>query len=365
VFIKHEVDMILRIAICALCTLLSFSELIAQQTDSLAGLQLNSRPEGKGWFIEVSPGYGIPFLATRLQSPLVEIGDRDLFQRGQRELSVESIFGTVGGGFNANVTIGHMFNKYIGVDGNINFAQHPRRLDSRIDQNGYFASQYTGTNAFYFAPHLVMRWNNDKRFGVTGRVGPLLPFYGSPISDILIRDREGRLLQTLTGGAVIPIPGNIVDVTLRAKTITRFNPTIGLSASIAMEYKATDNIWVFAQMRVAAYTVELKETEFLEASMSTKILGIEVEELGPLRVSFQDVNDAPEFLRLIKYRRELNLESNTGRYGGRVDFDQPMDELSIRYNPTSLFLNIGVRFNINRWENGRGEKKMAKKAPKD
>jgi hypothetical protein len=357
--------MILRIAACTLCTLLSFSELVAQQTDSLVDLQLNTRPKGKGWFVEVSPGYGIPFLPTRLQSPLIEIGDRDLYQRGQRQLNVKAIMGTVGGGFNGNVTIGHMFNENIGLDGNISFARHPRRLDSRIDQNGYFASQYTGTDAFYFAPHLVMRWNNDKKFGVTGKVGPLIPFYGSPISDILIRDREGRLLQTLTGGAIIPIPGNIVDVTLKAKTITRFNPTIGVSASIAMEYKATENIWVFAQMRVAAYTVELKETEFLEASMTTKILGVQVDELGPLRVSFKDVNDAPEFLRLIKYRRELTLESNTGRYGGRVDFDKPMDELSIRYNPSSLFLNIGVRMNINRWEKGRGEKKMAKKEAKD
>jgi hypothetical protein len=363
VFNKHEVDMLIRSLFAVCFATLSLSNVIAQEEDTLT-FQLPSRTAGKGWYIEASPGYGIPFLPTRLQSPLIEIGDRDLYQRGRRDLSVKSIFGTVGGGFNFNVAVGHMFNKNIGIDGNISIARHPRRLDSRIDQNGYFASQYTGTDAFYFAPHLVMRWNNDKKFGITGKVGPLIPFYGSPISDILIRDREGRLLQTLTGGAIIPIPGNIVDVTLKAKTITRFNPTVGISASIAMEYKATENLWVFAQARVAAYTVELKETEFQEASMTTKILGIQVDELGPLRVSFDNVNDAPEFLRLIQYRRELNLESNTGRYGGRVDFDKPMEELSIRYNPSSLFFNLGVRFNINRWEKGRGEKKASKSAPK-
>lgn len=306
------------------------------------------KPEGKGWFIEVSGGYGLPFLTTNRKSPLVEIGDKDLYQRGQREISSKVIFGTNGNGWTGNITVGHMFNKVLGVDATITAARHPSVLNARIDIPGYFASQYTGTDALYLAPHLVMRWRGQKKFGVTARTGILLPFYGNTVSRINIRDKQGRLVESLFGLPLIPIPGNIVDLTLNARTVTKYNPTVGLSASISMDYLVAKNWTIFAQARVGAYTVSLKETNFDEASMVTLLQGQEVNQIGGLKTTFASVDEAPEFLKRIIYRKELTPESNTGRYGGKVDFNKPNDEIGQRFNASSIYLNIGVAYQFNR-----------------
>lgn len=317
------------------------------------------RKPGKGWYVEVFGGWGSQFLSTSRKSPLAEIGDKDWYQRGQRELSVKPTFGTNGGGWAANVSVGHMFNKTIGLDGTFTIAKHPEVLDSRIDIAGYFASQYTTTNALYFSPHLVFKWDNEKKFGITGKVGLVVPFYGKTVSRATIYDKSGRMLQSLLGMPLQPMTGGLVDITFKATTSTTYHPTLGISASIAFEYKLSNSINLFANARVQAYTLSLKETKFDELYMKTKLLGIEIEELGQLKTNINSIDEAPAFLSKIIYRNELTTESNTGRYGGKVDLNKPMDELGQRFNASTLYFNIGMTYNIDRWEK-RSAKKEAK-----
>lgn len=317
------------------------------------------RPEGKGWFFEAAVGWGMPFLPTNLRSPLAEIGDKDWYQRGKKELSVKSNFGTNGGGWAANFTIGHMFHKNVGLDGTFTLAKHPERLDARIDIVGYTATQRTSTNAVYFAPHLVVKSNKGK-FGVTAKAGLFIPIYGSTVSYVNIQDRNGRMMQSLLGLPLEPLPGGILDLSFKAKTITSYNPTIGVSTSISLDYLVNDRVRLFAQARVGAYTISLKETKFEELQMSTKLFGIDVYELGQLKTNISSIDEAPEFLSRIVYREEITLASNTARYGGKVDLNKPMEEIGKKYNASSLYFNIGVNFAFDRYE-----KRMAKKAKKE
>ncbi|HZH67892.1 MAG TPA: hypothetical protein VFD65_01720, partial [Chitinophagales bacterium] len=270
------------------------------------------------------------------------------------------LFGTNGGGWAGNVTIGHMFNENIGIDATFTVAKHPERLDARMDvvdpKTRYFASQRTLTTAAYFAPHLVMKSNKGK-FGVTGKAGFFMPFYGSTVSYAKIRDRSGRMIKTLTG---LDLPGkDLVEINFNAKTITSYHPTIGVSTSIAFDYLLSDRVTLFARARVAAYTISLKETVFDELQMDTKILGIEIEELGALKTKINSVDEAPEFLRRIVYKKEITEESNTARYGGKADMDKPMEEMGIKYNASSLYFNVGVTFSFD-----KVEKRMARKSKK-
>lgn len=322
------------------------------------------RKPGKGWYFEVFGGWGMPYLSTGKKSPLAEIGDKIWYQRGQRELSVKTNFGTNGGGWAANFTIGHMFNKNIGFDGTITVAKHPEELDASIDITGYQASQRTGTNAVYIAPHIVFKWENGKKFGITGKAGLLAPVYGSTVSRASISDKSGRMLQSLLGLPLQPLSGGLVDLTFKAKTITSYNPTLGISASVAFEYKINKTINLFANARVAAYTISLKETVFDELYMNTKLLGFEIEELGPLKTNIKSIDEAPEFLSKIIYRNEITRESNTGRYGGKVDLNKPMDELGQRFNASTLYFNIGMTYKIDRWEKRSAKKEEKNKSSK-
>jgi hypothetical protein len=328
------------------------------------------RPLGKDWYVSVSAGYGMPFLATNRRSPLKEIGDKDWYQH-YGDLSVKPLFGTNGGGFATNIGWGHMFNEHIGIDVLHTIAWHPEKLDARIDLKqkvlgmdaSYYATEKTGTFAIYISPHMIMRWDNGKRFGITGKAGIVIPMFGKTSSRAYILDKQGRVLETLTGQPVIPIP--FVTTELIASASTSYNPTIGLSASIGFDVKLSKRATFFLETRVQAYTIRLKETIFDEFQLhaSINILGLNIPiENGtlPIPTQIDNVSEAPEFLVHYVYRKEITSESNTARYGkplDEIDLNRPMDEPGQIFNASTLYFNAGIRIDFNLWDRKRFEKR--------
>jgi hypothetical protein len=330
------------------------------------------RPLGKDWYLTVSAGYGMPFLATNIRSPLKEIGDKDWYQH-YGDLSVKPLFGTNGGGFAANLGFGHMFNKHIGIDVLSTIAWHPEKLDARIDivqkvlgqDASYYATEKTGTFGLYLSPHMIMRWDNDKRFGITGKAGIVIPFFGNTSSRAYILDKQGRVLETLTGSPIIPIP--FITTELIARAETSYYPTVGLSASIGFDVKMTKRSTFFMEARIQAYTIRLKETVFTEFQLhaSIDILGLSIPiENGalPIPTQIDNVSEAPEFLKHYVYQKEINNESNTARYGKtleEVDLNKPMDEPGQIFNASTLYFNAGVRIDFDLWTRNRFDKRTA------
>jgi opacity protein-like surface antigen len=340
------------------------------------------RPLGKDWYITVSGGYGIPFLSTNKRSPLKEIGDKDWYQKNG-ELSVKPLFGTNGGGFAMNVGWGHMFNKNIGIDVTHTFAWHPEKLDARIDLDTYYASQKTGTFGIYISPHLIMRWENGKRFGMTGKAGLVLPVFGKTQSRAYILDKQGRIIETLAGYPIIPlaIPGLIgLEIELIAKASTSYHPTVGVSAAIGFDVKLSERVTLFAEARVQAYTVKLKETIFdeFQQTSSINVLGIKIPAPDGLLVIPSNVSsaaEAPKFLTHYVYRDEITEESNTARYGFKeivnlnpnipeVDINQPMEEPGQKFNASTLYFNAGLRIDFDLWDKKREAKRESTSAKK-
>ncbi|MCB9033859.1 MAG: hypothetical protein H6553_08485 [Chitinophagales bacterium] len=349
------------------------------------------RPLGKDWYITVGAGYGMPFLATNKRSPLKEIGQGDWYQQNG-DLSVKPIFGTNGGGFALNMGWGHMFNKYIGIDVLNTLAWHPEKLNARINTKSnvginllglleldltpilgtaeYYATQKTGTFGIYISPHLIMRWDNGKRFGITGKAGLVMPIFGKTTSRAFIDDKAGRIIETLAGYPILPLP--ILHQTLQATATTSYKPTIGVSTSIGFDIKVSPKVTFFTEARVQAYTIKLKETVFDEFSLKTdlRIGGIDlpssisepifqVLELltNGLSLNINSVDEAPVFLTHHKYVDEITEESNTARYGAKqlipldpniptVDLDKPMEEPGQRFNASTLYFNAGFRFDF-------------------
>jgi hypothetical protein len=338
------------------------------------------RPLGKDWYIAVSGGWGMPFLSTNRRSPLKEIGDKDWYQRNG-DLSVKPLFGTNGGGFAFNLSWGHMFNKYIGIDVTHTLAWHPERLDARIDLDTYYASEKTGTFGIYISPHLIMRWDNGKRFGMTGKAGLVLPIFGNTVSRAYILDKQGRIIETLAGYPVIPLnlPGLLgLEIELTAKAHTTYHPTVGVSASMGFDVKLSDRITLFAEVRVQAYTIKLKETIFDEfkQTSSINVLGIKIPAPDGLLVvpsNIDNASEAPEFLKHYVYRNEITEESNTARYGFKeivnldpnkpqVDINQPMDEPAIKFNASTMYFNAGLRIDFDLWDKKREAKRLEKQS---
>lgn len=340
------------------------------------------RPLGKDWYITVSGGYGIPFLSTNKRSPLKEIGDKDWYQKNG-ELSVKPLFGTNGGGFAMNIGWGHMFNKNIGIDVTHTLAWHPEKLDARIDLDTYYASQKTGTFGIYISPHLIMRWENGKRFGMTGKAGLVLPIFGKTQSRAYIFDKQGRIIETLAGYPIIPlaIPGLFgLEIELNAKATTSYHPTVGVSAAIGFDVKLSQRVTLFAEARVQAYTIKLKETKFDEFQQTSNlnVLGIKIpapEGLLVIPSNVKNAAEAPAFLKHYVYRDEITGESNTARYGFKeiinlnpnipeVDINKPMDEPGQKFNASTLYFNAGLRIDFDLWDKKREAKRESTAARK-
>ena len=346
------------------------------------------RPIGKDWYVTISGGYGMPFLSTNKRSPLKEIGDKDWYQKNG-DLSVKPLFGTNGGGFAFNIGWGHMFNKYIGIDVTHTIAWHPENLDARIDLDTYYASQRTGTFGIYISPHLIMRWDNGKRFGITGKAGIVLPIFGQTTTRAYILDKQGRIIETLGGLPILPLnlPGLFgLEIEIVGKAHTSYKPTVGISASIGFDVKVSKQVTFFVEARVQAYTITLKETIFDEFKQTSKInlLGIKLdapEGLLAIPSNVANIDAAPEFLKHYVYRKEITEESNTARYNTKslfttdgiggviraltgqgtlptIDIDKPMDEPGVKFNASTLYFNAGLRIDFDMM----GKKREAKQA---
>lgn len=376
--------------ILTLVTLLTFT-ISSFSTESLMMLTKKTKKgsskstkdrEGRGGYISIAGGYGMPFLTTALRSPLKEIGDKDWYQRNG-DLSVKPNFGTNGAGFALNISGGFMFNKYLGFDAMLTMGWHPEVLDARIDTKDYYATQKSSTFGMYLSPHLLFHWDNNKRFGLTAKVGPCLPFFGKPDTRAYIKDQRGRLIETLAGLPVIPLNTNSIpilnmipdlanlEIELIGRSHTVFNPTLGVSASLGADVKLSKNFTLFAEIRVQAYTISLKETVFDEFKQTAtiRVLGAPIpapDGLLPFPSNINSAAEAPEYLRHIVYRKEITEESNTARYGTKsffpgggllgtvlnpdnvplIDPNQPRDEVMPKINASSLYFNAGIKISF-------------------
>ncbi len=340
-----------------------------------------TRPEGKGWFMYGSAGYGIPFLSTNKFSPFKEIGNKDWYQT-PNSLNVKSIFGTLGGGWQASIGWGHMFNKYIGIDILHTLSFHAEQLDARINTDidlgggkraSYFAEEYTKIMpAIYLNPHLVMHWDNGKRFGITGKAGLCMPIGGSPISRAKVIDHSGRLIETLAGLPVIPLT-ILTDFSAEYNAVakSKLKPTIGVSASLAFDVRLFKNVWAFAEMRVQAFTISPSETIFTEFSLKTEspLLPL-IEVIAPIPLNIASAAEAPEYLKHFVYKKEITEESNTLRYTTglslkEIDIDKPMEEPGVKFNASTLYFNVGFRMNFTQnWDKKRAAKVVPKREAK-
>jgi|JI10StandDraft_1071094.scaffolds.fasta_scaffold86012_2 hypothetical protein len=353
--------------------------------------------EGRGAYISISGGYGIPYLTTASRSPLKEIGDKYWYQR-KGDLSVKNHFSTNGGGVALNIAGGMMFNKYIGIEGLLTVAWHPEALDAKIDITNYYATQKTSTFAMYLSPHVVFHWDNGGRFGLTAKVGPCLPFFGNVQARANIKDKQGRLIETLAGLPIIPLNTNNIpilnqipnlanlEIELIGRSKATLNPTLGVSASLGADVKLSKNFTLFAEVRVQAYTITVKEIKFKEFKQTAiiRILGAPIpapDGLLPFPSTINNVSEAPEYLKHIVFRKELNEESNTARYGTKsffpggdllgsilnpdnaplIDPDKPMDELMPKLNASSLYFNVGLKISFpSKKYNGESASKSTK-----
>lgn len=322
--------------------------------DENIGLKSN-RPEGKGWYVIGQVGYGVPFLTSNMRSPFAEVGDKIFYQNGTHK-SIKPQYSTNGNGFNAAFAFGHMFNNHIGIETQFMMVNHPEATDAEVKSDNYEAYQKTQTYAMYLSPTLLFH-HQIKKFGITTKIGPFIPIGGIVTSRARIIDREGQLIFSLLNYPIKDIPPGILTSVFEGIAKTKLVPTIGFRGALALEYKFNQKITMFIEASASVYNIKIKETIFeqqkLQASVSLFGQNIEITNLG--------IDKIPEYLKHYVWVDEITETSNNLKYHYRpFDPNKPMEDLTLKLNASSVYIDLGLKVNINRWDDIRGPKKTQK-----
>ena len=338
-----------------------------------------------GWFLIFSGGYGTPFLPVRLDSPREYIGNKDVFSDGNYSQH-KALLGTNGGGWCTNFQFGHMHNSYLGWAIDFVFSDYPVILDARVRTPNYFAKQTTNSWTIGLTPMIVLSSGNMNNFYVYGKVGPYIPFLGTSITDVTIRDNELRVItdvlfagtplaDLLRGGIDLVVEGLPEDINLRdvielridARAASTFEPSVGIGAAVGFKYQFSEIVSMMAEARVIAYTIKAKQTSIFEFSFDGEILGQPIGDLIPAltlgdqayQLPFTEDN-APEFLLTTNYSNSIDSRSNNADLNANVDYGQPADELAFRKNSSTIYANIGIQINIPKKEKEKKNKRKNK-----
>jgi hypothetical protein len=106
--------------------------------------------------------------------------------------------------------------------------------------------------------------------------------------------------------------------------------------------------------------------------------------LLPFASNITDISQAPEYLKHIVFRKEIDENSNTARYGTKsffpgggligtilnpddaplIDPNQPMDEVMPKLNASSLYFNAGIKLSFPTKKTTGATAKKTKKSKK-
>ena len=320
-----------------------------------------------GWYFNVGGGYGIPFITTPLSSPFDFIGDSDYSQFGKNKKE-RALLGTNGAGALGTFSFGKMIRPHFGFELEFSLNITPNVLDARQTTETLRATQKTKSYLVGFAPSLVFNTDNISNFYFYGKVGPYIPIGGTAITTANIRDDELALLgyfyaesfeTDLLNLAVGPL-GDLFTIrsVIKAKAQTTFVPTIGINPSIGVRYQISDNVSIYGEAEVVAFSIRPKTTKFTEFDMELQLslLGGEF-----TTVQSKDLDNSPVYLLETEYVKNLDKNSNNavfnekGRFG--VDLDQPQEQLAFKRNATGFFGKIGVQVDFGRPRISKGKKK--------
>lgn len=345
----------LFISIIAIPQLYAQDEASALQEETTQAIEVRKRPEGRTWYVSGQVGYGIPFLTSNMRSPFSEIGDKIYYHYGN-DKSIKAQYNTNGNGLNGTFAFGHMWNKFIGIEASFMMVNHPEVTNAEVISKSYQAYQKTHTLAWYLSPTLLFH-HQYKKFGITTKLGPFIPIGGIVSNKARIYDETGRLMTSMLGLPIKEFPSGLLVSTFEGNAKTHLVPTIGMKAAIALEYKFNDKYVMFFEANAGVYNIKIKETEFeslkLTASLHALGLDIPVTNLG--------IDKLPEYLKHYVWVDEITEESNNLKYHYKpFDPNKPMEELTQKLNASSMYFDIGLKVNINRWDDIRGPKRTAK-----
>lgn len=204
-------------------------------------------------YVDVNFGYGFGAPGTVLGQNTHAY--RFMYQEKSR--TVENINGSLGKGFNIQLTGGYMFNKHIGLELGIGFFGGSNTLISQtqialkdttwnIDADNFSSSKtFARVNQLRLSPAVVFSTDTIKGISGYAKLGLIIPVYGSATT-----------ATNSINSQVNYSDGSITRDRVSEKYVISGKVALGFRGAVGLQYAITPKIAVFGEVYASSVTVK-------------------------------------------------------------------------------------------------------------
>ena len=231
---------------------------------------------------------------------------------------VKSLSGTLGGGFKGNVTLGYMFNPYIGAEIGFNYFDGDKRTIGKLtspEMQSQATAYLRGLDvmpAVYLTPALA-------KLNPYARIGLLIP-------------AAGKLhIETVADASNAAGPGTDVHVEAETEVESRFS--VGFAGALGVTYPIGKKLHVFGEVEFKNLSIKSKSAEI----QKYETLAINRTTGASVLVPGQQLSDLP------RNQKEFQFEDS---YVENDDPNAPRKIPTQYVNVGGIGVNVGIRYSF-------------------
>ncbi len=235
-------------------------------------------------------------------------------------VNVKSLNGTVGAGVKANLTVGYMFNPYIGAELGVSYFHGDKTMIGRLRSPQAVSEENTYLRGFDVAPGIFLT-PNFKTVNPYARMGVIVPVAGKLTIETSARQPNG-------GGAG-------TDLMVEAKSEVTAKFSVGYFGALGVIYPITDNLSIFGEVEIKNLSIQSKSAEITEYSTTAVTNG------QSQLVPGQQLADLPVYEKQFEFTDNYIQSTTTA-----PNQNAPRQIPTQFANASGTGVNVGVRFTL-------------------
>lgn len=230
---------------------------------------------------------------------------------------VKSLNGTLGSGFKGTVTLGYMFNKYVGAELGFNYFTGEEKTIGKLNSPLMHSEAKAYLEGIDVMPALFLTPGFEK-LNPYARFGFLIPVAGKLHIDSQAYAPDGG--------------GEGVDINVKARTEVESRFSVGFAGALGVAYPISPKLQVFGEVEMKSLSIKSKSAEIKEYETTA------ITPEGTSLVPGMQLADMP--------RNETHFEFEDSYTEGPEDPTRARKIPTQFVNASGLGFNIGIRYSF-------------------
>lgn len=231
--------------------------------------------------------------------------------------NVKSLNGTLGSGFKGTVTVGYMFNQYVGAELGFNYFTGEEKTIGKLNSPLMQSEAKAYLEGLDVMPAIFLTPGFAK-LNPYARMGLLIPVAGKLYIDSQAYAPDGG--------------GQDVDISVKAKTEVESRFSVGFAGALGVSYPISPKLQIFGEVEMKSLSIKSKSAEIKEYETTA------VTPAGTSLVPGMQLADMP--------RNETHFEFEDSYTEGAEDPTQPRKIPTQYVNASGIGFNLGIRYSF-------------------